>query len=219
MKKIVVKKKTDYTVISNVFLRDERLSLKSKGLLAYVLSLPNDWVLYVSELANHHKDGISAIYSAFKELTELGYVRRKRERIDGKLGGIDYIISETPILENLNVENLNVENLNQENQQLLNTNNNKVNTIQSKYFIEPALLKYWNNVADEIGFSDLDAFIDYWTEKSPRGKKMRFEKQKTFDVRRRMQRWMKNDFNKPKVSQTDHMLNVWQEARNIINNG
>ena len=213
MKKIVVKKKTDYTVISNVFLRDEKLSLKSKGLLAYVLSLPNDWVLYVSELANHHKDGTSAIYSAFKELTELGYVRRKRERIDGKLGGIDYIISETPILENLNVENLNQEILNQENQQLLNTNNNKVNTLQSNYILD------WNDIALEINFNDLDAFIDYWTEKSPLGKKMRWQKQKTFDVKRRMQRWAKNNFNKPKVSQTDHMLNLWQEAKNIINNG
>ena len=213
MKKIVVKKKTDYTVISNVFLRDERLALKSKGLLAYVLSLPNDWVLYVSELANHHKDGISAIYSAFKELTELGYVRRKRERIDGKLGGIDYIISETPILENLNVENLNVENLNKENQQLLNTNNNKVNTIQSNYILE------WNRIAEEIKFTDLDRFIDYWTEKSPNGRKMRWQKQKTFDVKRRMTRWELNNYSKPKVSQTDHMLNVWQEARNIINNG
>lgn len=213
MKKIVVKKKTDYTVISNVFLRDERLSLKSKGLLAYVLSLPNDWVLYVSELANHHKDGTSAIYSAFKELTELGYVRRKRERIDGKLGGIDYIISETPILENLNVENLNQENLNQENQQLLNTNNNKVNTLQSNYLLE------WNRIAEEIKFTDIDRFIDYWTEKSPNGRKMRWQKQKTFDVKRRMTRWELNNYSKPKVSQTDHMLNVWQEARNIINNG
>tara|TARA_Y100000004_G_scaffold145069_1_gene165438 strand:- start:415 stop:1056 length:642 start_codon:yes stop_codon:yes gene_type:complete len=213
MKKIVVKKKTDFTVISNVFLRDERLSLKSKGLLAYVLSLPNDWVLYVSELANHHKDGTSAIYSAFKELTELGYVRRKRERIDGKLGGIDYIISETPILENLNVENLNQENLNQENQQLLNTNNNKVNTLQSNYLLE------WNRIAEEIKFTDIDRFIDYWTEKSPNGRKMRWQKQKTFDVKRRMTRWELNNYSKPKISQTDHMLNVWQEARNIINNG
>ena len=213
MKKIVVKKKTDFTVISNVFLRDERLSLKSKGLLAYVLSLPNDWVLYVSELANHHKDGTSAIYSAFKELTDLGYVRRKRERIDGKLGGIDYIISETPILENLNVENLNQENLNQENQQLLNTNNNKVNTLQSNYLLE------WNRIAEEIKFTDIDRFIDYWTEKSPNGRKMRWQKQKTFDVKRRMTRWELNNYSKPKISQTDHMLNVWQEARNIINNG
>jgi hypothetical protein len=213
MKKIVVKKKTDYTVISNVFLRDEKLSLKSKGLLAYVLSLPNDWVLYVTELSNHHKDGTSAIYSAFKELIEHGYVRRKRERIDGKLKGIDYIISETPILENLNDENLNQEILNQENQALLNTNNNKVNNIQSNYILE------WNDIAIQINFDDLDNFIDYWTEKSPLGKKMRWQKQKTFDVKRRMLRWQRNNFNKPKVSQTKHMLNVWQEAKKIINNG
>ena len=146
MKKIVVKKKTDYTVISNVFLRDENLSLKSKGLLAYVMSLPNDWVLYVSELANHHKDGISAIYSSFKELIELGYVRRKRERIDGKLAGVEYIISETPILLNQDLETLNLENLNQENQTLLNTNNTKdlkkVNTknIKKNTFKEDVLI-------------------------------------------------------------------------------
>ena len=213
MKKIVVKKKTDYTVISNVFLRDEKLSLKSKGLLAYVLSLPNDWVLYVTELSNHHKDGTSAIYSAFKELIEHGYVRRKRERIDGKLKGIDYIISETPILKNSNVENLNQENSNKENQALLNTNNNKVNNIQSNYILE------WNDIAIQINFNDLDNFIDYWTEKSPLGKKMRWQKQKTFDVKRRMLRWQRNNFNKPKVSQTKHMLNVWQEAKKIINNG
>ena len=213
MKKIVVKKKTDYTVISNVFLRDEKLSLKSKGLLAYVLSLPNDWVLYVTELSNHHKDGTSAIYSAFKELIEHGYVRRKRERIDGKLKGIDYIISETPILKNLNQENSNEENSNEENQALLNTNNNKVNNIQSNYILE------WNDIAIQINFDDLDNFIDYWTEKSPLGKKMRWQKQKTFDVKRRMLRWQRNNFNKPKVSQTKHMLNVWQEAKKIINNG
>ena len=46
---------------------------------------------------------------------------------------------------------------------------------------------------------------------------MRWQKQKTFDVKRRMLSWQKNDFNKPKVSQTDHMFNVWQEAKNMIN--
>lgn len=213
MKKIVVKKNTDYTVVSNVFLKDERLSLKSKGLLAYIMMLPNDWVLYVSELTKHHKDGSSAIYSAFNELIDLGYVRRKRERVDGKLGGVDYIVSETPILKNLNQENLNQEILNQENHQLLSTNNNKVKTLPNNYILE------WNKIGEELGFADIDSFIDYWTEKSPKGKKMKWEKQSTFDVKRRMQRWMKNNFNKPKVSQSQHMMNVWQEARNIMNNG
>ena len=203
MEKIVVKKETNYTVISNVFLRDERMSLKCKGLLAYLLSLPNDWKLYVTELKERHRDGITAIYSALKELEELGYLKRERIRKLGRIQGIEYLISETPNLENLNVEN----------QALLNTDSNKVNTLQTNYIID------WKNIADEINFNDIDNFIDYWTEKSPRGRKMRFEKQKTFDVKRRMQRWMRNNFNKPKVSQTDHMLNVWQEAKNIINNG
>ena len=201
MEKIVVKKETNYTVISNVFLRDERMSLKCKGLLAYLLSLPNDWKLYVTELKERHRDGITAIYSALKELEELGYLKRERIRKLGRIQGIEYLISETPNLENLNVEN----------QALLNIDSNKVNTLQTNYIID------WKNIADEINFNDIDNFIDYWTEKSPRGRKMRFEKQKTFDVKRRMQRWMRNNFNKPKVSQTDHMFNVWQEAKKIIN--
>ena len=166
MEKIVVKKETNYTVISNVFLRDERMSLKCKGLLAYLLSLPNDWKLYVTELKERHRDGITAIYSALKELEELGYLKRERIRKLGRIQGIEYLISETPNLENLNVEN----------QALLNTDSNKVNTLQTNYIID------WKNIA-----------------------------------KRRMQRWMRNNFNKPKVSQTDHMLNVWQEAKKIIN--
>ena len=71
---------------------------------------------------------------------------------------------------------------------------------------------------EKYGIEMLREFIDYWTEKSPNGRKMRWQKQKTFDVKRRMLRWQRNNFNKPKVSQTKHMLNVWQEAKKIINN-
>jgi len=201
MEKIVVKKETNYTVISNVFLRDERMSLKCKGLLAYLLSLPNDWKLYVSELKDRHRDGITAIYSALKELEELGYLKRERVREKGRIQGIEYLISETPNLENLNVEN----------QALLNTNTNKVNTLQNNYIID------WKNIADEISFNDIDAFIDYWTEKSPRGRKMRFEKQSTFDVKRRMQRWMRNQ--KPVKRDLNDVVNQWKNTIEDYANG
>jgi len=214
MEKITVKKNENYTVISNVFLRDKSLSLKGKGLLAYLLSLPNDWSVYATELATRHKDGITAIYSAIKELEDNGYVKRERQRIKGKLQGVHYIVSETPILENLNMENLSMENLNLENQVLVSTNDNKILKKENTYY-----LLEWESIASELGFTELDNFIDYWTEKSPTGKKMKFEKQSTFDVKRRMQRWMKNGFNDKKKSSVETVLTDYNKTIQEYANG
>lgn len=213
MKKIVVKKNTNYTVISNVFLKDVELSLKAKGLLAYLLSLPNDWSVYASELTNRHKDGITSIYSAIKELETAKYVIRERIRENGKLKGVDYIVSETPILEKPNLENLKQENLKEENQPLTNTNNNEILIKENTYLLE------WKQIAEELQFSDLDCFVDYWTEKSPRGRKMRFEKQSTFDVKRRMQRWMRNSYNTKKKSSVETVLTGYAKAIQDYENG
>jgi len=188
MEKITVKKNDNYTVISNVFLKDKSLSLKGKGLLAYLLSLPNDWSVYATELATR--------------------------RVKGKLKGIHYIVSETPILENLNLENLKQEKPNQENQVLISTNDNKILKKENTYY-----LLEWESIANEIGFTDLDCFIDYWTEKSPRGKKMKFEKQSTFDVKRRMQRWMKNGFNDKKKSSVETVLTDYNKTIKDYANG
>tara|TARA_R100000231_G_scaffold88806_1_gene67238 strand:- start:355 stop:1011 length:657 start_codon:yes stop_codon:yes gene_type:complete len=214
MKKIVVRKNENYTVISNIFLRDIELSLKAKGLLAYLLSLPNDWSVYATELANRHKDGITSIYSALNELEQANYLIRERLREKGKLKGVEYIVSETPILEKPNLENLKQENLNLENQTLLNTNNNKILIKENTNYIYK-----WQIVANELGFDDLENFIDYWTEKSPRGKKMRFEKQSTFDVKRRMQRWMKNSFNTKNKSSVETILTDYSKTIQDYENG
>ena len=70
MKRIRVKKSTNYTTINNEFIFNKNLTLKAKGLLCHLLALPNDWKLYVEEVEKWHKDGKSAIYSAFKPATE-----------------------------------------------------------------------------------------------------------------------------------------------------
>ena len=68
----------NFTILSNEFLRDENLSLKAKGLLAYILSLPDDWKIYFEEVANHHKDSAKAARIAWKELEEQGYAKTTR---------------------------------------------------------------------------------------------------------------------------------------------
>ena len=136
MKLIRVKKDQNFTTINNEFIFNKNLSLKAKGLLCHILALPNDWTLYVEEVGKWHKDGKDAIYSAFKELSTNGYMKREQIRQNGKFKGYDYIVFEKPNLDFLNTENLDTESLDTENQQLLKTDINKdlikLNTNNSK---------------------------------------------------------------------------------------
>ena len=113
-----VEKNKGYTVMSNHHLRNKALSLKAKGLLSQMLSLPEDWDYTLAGLAKINKEKIDAIRAAIRELEDAGYIARVRQRDEkGRLRGTDYIIyeypqaaedskSEEPILENPTLENL-----------------------------------------------------------------------------------------------------------------
>ena len=126
MKRIRVEKSKNFTTINNEFIFNKNLSLKAKGLLCHLLALPNDWKLYVEEVEKWSTDGKSAIYSAFKELTSNGYMKRKQIRDKGKIVSWDYIVFEKPHTDFQEIEKLDVEN-----QPLLNTNI-KLNTNNTK---------------------------------------------------------------------------------------
>ena len=92
-----VEKTRNYTVMSNHHLRDKSLSLKAKGLLSLMLSLPEDWDYTTRGLAYICKDGVDSICATVRELEGAGYIVRARERhADGTLGGIEYTILEQP---------------------------------------------------------------------------------------------------------------------------
>ena len=76
------KKERDYTVINNTVLKDARLSWKAKGLFCYLLSLPEDWIIYQSELLNHATDGRESLRNAIQELEQLGYLQIEKKRDD-----------------------------------------------------------------------------------------------------------------------------------------
>ena len=126
MKRIRVEKSKNFTTINNEFIFNKNLSLKAKGLLCHLLALPNDWKLYVEEVEKWSTDGKSAIYSAFKELTSNGYMKREQIRDKGKIVSWDYIVYEKPHTDFQEIEKLDVEN-----QPLLNTNI-KLNTNNTK---------------------------------------------------------------------------------------
>ena len=92
-----IDKTRDYTVMSNHHLRNTALSLKAKGFLSLMLSLPDSWDYTTKGLAAICKDGIDSICSTIKELEQHGYIIRERVRNDkGQLTTIEYTILEQP---------------------------------------------------------------------------------------------------------------------------
>ena len=95
-----VEKTKGYTVMSNHHLRNHALSLKAKGLLSQMLSLPEDWDYTLKGLAQINKESIDAIREAVRELERAGYIKRSRERDErGCLRGTVYTIYEQPHAE------------------------------------------------------------------------------------------------------------------------
>ena len=128
-----IEKTRDYTVMSNHHLRDMSLSLKAKGLLSLMLSLPENWDYTMKGLARICKDGIDSISGGIRELEAHGYLIRSRVRgANGQLGSTEYTIleqpkapsptQEKPIRENPVQENPMLDAPIQENPAQLNTN-------------------------------------------------------------------------------------------------
>ena len=94
-------KKTDFTVIDNSIFKNQKLTLKAKGMICTMLSLPDDWKFSEEGLTSLSNDGISSVRSTLKELMEYGYLKRERNRdAKGILRDYVYTIYEEPTLEN-----------------------------------------------------------------------------------------------------------------------
>jgi hypothetical protein len=92
-----IEKTQNYTVMSNHHLRNAELTLKAKGLLSQILSLPENWDYTLAGLSHINREKIDAIREAVRELEKAGYITRSRVRDEkGCLKGADYIIHELP---------------------------------------------------------------------------------------------------------------------------
>jgi hypothetical protein len=95
-----VEKTQNYTVMSNHHLRNDSLTLKAKGLLSQMLSLPEEWDYTLVGLSHINRERIDAIREAVKELERAGYVTRSRVRDSkGRMTGTEYVIREVPRTE------------------------------------------------------------------------------------------------------------------------
>lgn len=142
-----VHKNSNYTTMSNYHFKEKKMSLKAKGLLSLMLSLPDDWDYSIAGLSTLSKDGKDSVMTALKELEKFGYLQRTRlQDSKGQFIGYDYDIfeepspqvideetaenqqpySKNPYAENPNTDKPNAENPPQLNTNILNTNNNKI---------------------------------------------------------------------------------------------
>ena len=173
-----IDKTRDYTVMSNHHLRNTELSLKAKGLLSLMLSLPENWDYTTKGLAAICKDGIDSISSCIRELEKHGYIIRERMRNEkGQLTTIEYTIleqpkntppeREKPIRENpvLDIpaqaepiqENTAQLNTNKSNIKELNTDISNTYPIKS-YQKEPEPTQPAKEKSDRIGYDEVETY-------------------------------------------------------------
>jgi hypothetical protein len=143
-------KDNPYVMLNKQFLSDCRLSWRSKGLLAYLLSKPDDWQIMIVDLVKQSKEGRDAVYKSLRELESLTYIVRNQERdLKGKMGKMVYIVYEQPLTENPYTDNPDTE---------------------SPYTVNPPLLinEITNNdltKSDRMEFDSIDAMIRFYEGK------------------------------------------------------
>ena len=158
-----IHKTKNFTVMSNYHFKEKGMSLKAKGLLSLMLSLPDDWNYSVSGLVKLSKDGKDSVMSALAELETFGYLTRERIKNDnGQFSGVEYNIYEEPqavipVAANQNEEEEDAVNHHAEKQGQLNTNliNNSFNQLYDE------LNTYSEELNLAIDQELIELYVDY----------------------------------------------------------
>lgn len=208
---IRVQKNANYVVMNRTALNDKRLSWKAKGILAYMLSMPDDWVFYLDELMTHAPDGKASFRAGFNELKKYGYVERRPIK-DGKTHKIThwetivYEVPKEPLTENpvsgktSEWESSDMEIHHVENQTLLNTDNNQIlkelNTDNKKNMSSKEL--------DSIPYKEI---VDYLNQKANTNYRHTTKKTRQLIQARWKEDFRLEDFKKVIDNKTSQWLN------------
>lgn len=201
-----IQKTNNYSIISNEILRRKDLSLKAKGLMSLILSLPDDWELTVNGLVQIVKESKNTIYTILKELNKKGYVERRCLKNDiGQILKWELFIFESPVPKKPEVEKPDMENRSQ-----INTDNKTIKDLKKKTWIEEV---------EESSYSEelKNDFINFWTEPSKSGRTKQ-SMQKTWCTKRRLQTWAKRDkiWNKTTVSKIHSQIDNYKGALDLL---
>jgi len=227
MEVIRVIKNKNYTTISNQLFKNKTISLKAKGLMAYLLSLPNDWNLSINGIVACSKEGRRSIGNTIKELISAGYIERKQVRDKGKFIGYDYFVFEQPKRSFAETDKSFTDNSLQISKEVTKEriNKNKYNNM-----LEFRKMKFGTEVSEisaDIGMSveEADNFFSYWAEPNKSKTYMRWELEKTWDLNLRLKRWYNNNKNwykgfnakeRKKYSKIEMHLQSQKEAEELL---
>lgn len=219
---IRVNKTKDYTVMSNHHLREREMSLKAKGLLSLMLSLPDTWDYSVEGLVSISKESKTAIQATLKELETFNYLERTREQDEKGHFSYSYDIYEKPRTEKPQTENPytgnqyteepHTENVPQLNTKELNTNKSNTNKLNTKdngakrpRFKPPTLEEVEAYCLERGNTIDPEQFIDYYEARGwelSKGRKVK-------DWKACVRTWEKNGYSNKQ--QTNYKSSVAEE--------
>ena len=201
-----IQKSKNYSIISNEILRRKDLSLKAKGLMSLILSLPDSWDLTVNGLVAIVKESKNTIYSVLKELNGFGYVERNRvTNLSGKVVKWELLVYEQPLTKKPQLKKPDVEKCTQ-----ISTNTKISTNINKIYWIDEIKdLNYPKEMKED--------FKSYWLEETKTGK-TRQSLQRTWNTERRLKTWSKNDnkWNNKKTSKIDAQIDSYVGALNLL---
>ena len=212
MEVIRVIKNKNYTTISNQLFKNKEISLKAKGLMAYLLSLPSDWNLSINGIVACSKEGRRAIGNTIKELISAGYIERIQIRDKGKFIGYDYFVFEQPKCYFAETDKSFTDKSIQISKEVIKERINK-NTLSKSEKFKDEVFSY------DYSKSMLESFYDYWSEPNKSKTKERWQLQPTFEIGRRLKTWEKRErgFNKKNtMSKIDMHLQSQKEAEELL---
>jgi len=198
-----------YAILTSEVRYDNSLTPNAKLLYAEITALCNmngKCTAPTSYFTRLYQVSRVSVQKWLKSLDDLGYIKRVVKYKQGSkeiLARYITIVNKTSIKKLTDNTNINI------------TNNNITysNTIKKRKekFLEEVY------AFNDIDKSTLDDFIDYWIEKNPTGKKMKFEMQKTFDINLRLKRWNRNNFNKNKsTSKIDYQISEYLKGKELL---
>ena len=144
-----VEKNKNYTVMSNYHLRDKNLSLKTKGLLSIMLSLPEDWDYSEAGLVVITGEGRATIQKCLHELEANNYLTRSQSRVNGRLSKMEYVIYEVPLTQMSSADSLSAELPLAENQSTV-----KQSTINQSSEKQPAENQFAENPSSDFSLAE-----------------------------------------------------------------
>lgn len=228
-----INRNKNYTVMSNHHLKDKGLSLKAKGLLSQMLSLPENWDYSIEGLVNINREEKTAVTSALRELKNAGYVVITKHRSTTN-GCYEYVYDiyekpqspdigfpalDNPALDNPDMEVPAMENPALENQPQLNTNNkilnnkilnNKLLNSGSRRFTPPTLDEVRAYCEERKNDIDPEAFIDHYT-----GNGWKVGKNPMKDWKAAVRQWERNEFSSGRKPKQQQMANKSYDIANI----